>query len=178
MRRLRRNLLRFAIIVSLALCAVSACMWVRSYVVMDWISRASVRAWVPPYMVRENIQAVSYRGVVSVGTSRMTGPVSIEPGWSWTRTKAEPPRFPPATLWNRLGFGWHRDAGPEPSLERVQKVTASGAGIMLGGWSLALPWWLVCAAAAILPTSRLIAYRRHRTDAARAGADARPAADR
>jgi hypothetical protein len=161
MKRLRRIILDLATVGSIAILLGFTILWVRSYSGWDWISRSSLRPWKSPYMVRHSAYAISSNGVVVLGTNNTTGPVSAHEGWSWQRVHpTETGDARPGTLWNRLGFGWQRDTRPDPSVERVREVAATGAALIFGRWSLAMPWWSVVMMTAFLPIYRLLSFRR------------------
>lgn len=113
-------------------------------------------------MERDARQLVSARGCLSVGAARMTGPVATDEGWRWTRLPASPQHATPASMWNRLGFGFVRGPAAEPSVARVESAQALGNALVWHNWTLAVPHGLLVALLAILPIGRVLLIARRR----------------
>src|SRR5258706_8250539 len=90
----------------------------------------------------------------------MTGRVGPECGFSWMRNSPDMWKGPRASLWSRLGFGFHREKSSEPSIERVKHLNANGTGIIWDDWIVAIPYWLIVALLTFLPFPWMLKIRR------------------
>ena len=150
---MRRRLLNLLTALSLLVCVAVVVLWVRSYVVSDWVSR---------YWVTGRAG-----GADAVGCVLLTGDGRLRVEWSsysWPRPK---PHVQGGTMWEtqpaaavvqdwfdtsslrgRAGFGW------------AAGVHANNSGDMVRQRVVVFPLWLVAGALSLLPAARL--YRRMR----------------
>jgi hypothetical protein len=71
-----------------------------------------------------------------------------------------------------VGFFWHRDAGAEPTNDRVRSVAATGSAVIFDNWTLGVPWWAIVLASGIITAHRV--RRRTRASSNSVGDSRKP----
>jgi hypothetical protein len=160
---MKRRLFTLCSALSLSLCATACALWVRSYWAEDeirWVritrgpAAAAAEDAMDYYTVASGAGGFAFAGWRGVDSPQWRYELVREEGL--TRLSYGSPTYagmrtqPPGDgLPARLGFDWSYATGPNSRSSRQS-------------WSLVSPWWVPCAASAVLPAFRLVQHARAR----------------